>query len=516
MSDGLPKLLPVFILLTTYNRLNLLKKTIDLINDRTFYPFRILVIDNNSSDGTGEYLRYAKLVGKIYDAILMPENVGQSKALNEGFAKIELWENELRRPSSDFFVTTNDDIYPPMLGQDSCWLTQMIDIFERSEPEFGGLCMRIQRTPRNEIDESKEIIECYKGFPSVFRLLRRSDFRQLGDRPFGHLRKWDSNTGGDTMKMKLKKKFGFTTHIYADHAGFMPDNRGYGDNKEYFTYAENKEKMNEEKPYPDIDPETNEPTKINHTCDIHEQRKREEYKKLLAGERVGAETTIIVLTCKRLTGLKRILDSIGQNTEVSTFELLVVADNDDTEAYNYCLENGIRCILSNARRDFTAQANLGAYACETPYFVIMADDMEVTHVGWLDDAIVEFKEKFPDGIGIMCFDDGIQHGRIFTSGVSSKRFIHYAGGHMYYPRYVHYGGDNELSAWTKHVGKYHYAEKIKVNHYHPTNKKEGMANPDDDTYRGSEPFNHQDQMLKRERKSDINKLAENKNYHDYF
>ena len=81
--------------------------------------------------------------------------------------------------------------------------------------------MRIQRTPRTDIDEYKDIIPCYKGFPSVFRLMRRSDLRKLGNRPFGRLLKWDSNTMGDKYDNQIRKKFGFTTKIYADHAGWI-------------------------------------------------------------------------------------------------------------------------------------------------------------------------------------------------------------------------------------------------------------------------------------------------------
>ncbi len=459
MIEELPKLLPVSILLTTFNRIGLLKKTIDLINERTFYPFRILVIDNNSNDGTQGYLREAKVQGKVFDSILLPENIGQSKALNEGFKMIEKWENELRRPSNDFFVTTNDDIYPPMLGQDNCWLKQMVDILQRNEPEYGGICMRIQRTARTDINEDSEIIPCHKGFPSVFRLLRRDDYRKLGDRPFGRLLKWDSNSAGDKFKLQLHKKFGFTTKIYADHAGFII-NSGYKEGTDTFTVAENKIRISEEKPYPDIDPLTNVPVKINHHCDQVEQDKREEYDK---GEK--PEATVIVLTYKRPEGLSRIIDSIKSKTKAK-YKLLVVVDNDDTLAYNYCIENNIDCILSSFHRDFVAQANMGIYSCDTPYFVVLADDSEVLDEGWLEKSLRVFKERFKDDIGLLAFNDGIQKGRIFTMGMSSKKFVHHIGGHLYYPLYKHYKGDREVSELAKKLNLFQYDSSINVKHYH--------------------------------------------------
>lgn len=276
------KILPITIIVTSYNRVELLKKSVQLINERTFYPYRIIIIDNHSTDGTLGELKTMKVQGKIWDYLYLEENLGQCKSLNEGFNLIEQWESKterMYRPSNDFFVTSNEDIYPPMLGQDNCWLTQMVDILTRNEPEYGGLMMRIQRIPRNDIDENCEIIPCYKGFPSVFRLMRRSDIKKLGNNPFGVLRKWQGNVTGESYKNQIRKKFGFTTKIYADHAGWC-DNRGYiNGSTDYLTYADNKVNIHNEKPYPDIDLLTNVPIKMNHNCDASEFKKREDFAK---------------------------------------------------------------------------------------------------------------------------------------------------------------------------------------------------------------------------------------------
>ena len=57
MVEEQQKVLPVTILMTSYNRVELLKKTIQLINERTFYPYRIVVVDNNSADGSKGVLK---------------------------------------------------------------------------------------------------------------------------------------------------------------------------------------------------------------------------------------------------------------------------------------------------------------------------------------------------------------------------------------------------------------------------------------------------------------------------
>ncbi|MBU1076382.1 MAG: glycosyltransferase [Spirochaetes bacterium] len=260
-----------------------MEKCIQYINERTFLPFRIIVIDNNSQDGSQGMLKEMKVQGKIFDVIFMPENVGQCRALSKGFDVVEEWENNkerMHRPSNDFIVTSQEDCFPPMLGQNNCWLKQMIEILEKNEPEYGGLCQRIQRMPRTDIDESKEIIPGYKNFPSVFRLMRRSDLRKIEGNKFGTLRKWESNVTGENYKNIIRKKFGFTTHIFSDHAGFMLERKGFPDGVDTFTVADNKLNERFDKPYPDIDPLTNVPIKINHKCDAAEQAKRDEYYKL--------------------------------------------------------------------------------------------------------------------------------------------------------------------------------------------------------------------------------------------
>lgn len=273
--------LPIPILITTYNRLPLLKKTINFLNTNTFFPYRIFVGDNGSSDSTKDYLKHCKVTGEIFDHIFMDNNVGQSQLLNKMFFVMQDYEINRRRSHNRYFLTTNDDLYAPYFGK-FCWLSRMVDILNRHEPEYGGICARIERTPRISIDETTEIVPCYKGFPSVARLMIREDFAKLGDSPFGILKKWDSCSCGDTFKFKLHKKYGFATHIYfSHHDGFMSENKAYDKNIDTFTVAANKLNERLDKPYPEINPLTNEPMKINHGTDFHEQKARDEYQEIM-------------------------------------------------------------------------------------------------------------------------------------------------------------------------------------------------------------------------------------------
>jgi len=147
--------------------------------------------------------------------------------------------------------------------------------------------MRIERTARLQWDEKDDVIENHKTMPSVFRIMRRSEMEQLGPNPFGRLMHWESHTHSDKMKFHFKKKFGMCTHLYASHIGYYDDNKGYEEGfTNYFTYSKERVKQADHKPYPDIDPKTNIPLKINHSSDNPEHNKRLEY----WGEATGVQS----------------------------------------------------------------------------------------------------------------------------------------------------------------------------------------------------------------------------------
>jgi glycosyltransferase involved in cell wall biosynthesis len=80
MND--PRLL---VILITYNRLEYTKKTIRAFWDTVEVPYYLVVVDNNSSDGTQEYLKGLEKRGRIDKLILNPENYYPGKACNIGW-----------------------------------------------------------------------------------------------------------------------------------------------------------------------------------------------------------------------------------------------------------------------------------------------------------------------------------------------------------------------------------------------------------------------------------------------
>ncbi len=90
------------IIVVTYNRLNLLKECVEHIENQTVPVEKIVIVDNNSSDGTKEYLQSLSKESYIVD--FRNENGGASS----GFARgLELIQNE----DVDWILIIDDDAH---------------------------------------------------------------------------------------------------------------------------------------------------------------------------------------------------------------------------------------------------------------------------------------------------------------------------------------------------------------------------------------------------------------------
>ena len=88
------------IIISTYNRYSYLYKCVWSIIATTKTPYRLIVVDDNSTDGTNEFLKDMKDRGLlIYHR--NEKNLGTAKTLNKGISMVK----------SSWFVMANDDMY---------------------------------------------------------------------------------------------------------------------------------------------------------------------------------------------------------------------------------------------------------------------------------------------------------------------------------------------------------------------------------------------------------------------
>lgn len=91
---------PLIIIVVTYNRLQYLKKCISSIIASTISPYRILVVDDGSTDGTVDWLKYQQKRGKIWKSIFS-DGIGTANNFNAGLNQID----------SEWGIIANDDMY---------------------------------------------------------------------------------------------------------------------------------------------------------------------------------------------------------------------------------------------------------------------------------------------------------------------------------------------------------------------------------------------------------------------
>lgn len=105
------------IILITHNRLDYTRYCLNSILTKTIYrPFELIVVDNNSTDGTMPYLKRFERDGKIQKLILLKKNHGAGYALNVG----------IRLAQGYYLIRSdNDMIY------NQGWLTALVKALQR-------------------------------------------------------------------------------------------------------------------------------------------------------------------------------------------------------------------------------------------------------------------------------------------------------------------------------------------------------------------------------------------------
>ena len=120
----------VAIMMVTYNRLPLTKKMMDNLFEKTNYPFRLIVVDNGSIDGTPEWLKEIELT--IMSRVASDGNsycIGYRYLLNSTNLGIGVGRNQALKIADEYgdewLSTVDNDVdFPPN------WLKDCIDIME--------------------------------------------------------------------------------------------------------------------------------------------------------------------------------------------------------------------------------------------------------------------------------------------------------------------------------------------------------------------------------------------------
>ena len=198
--------------MTCYLRQYYTEQTMNYLFERTKYPFRLFAINNG---GNNEVLEEATKQNKLFLELRPSYNIGIHGA----------WNLSLSMAESEYFITTDNDIYVPLLEPD--WLTQLVNLMDE-RPDYGAisLCPHIfigaAGIDPNDPEDVKERNMC----GAVMRIMRKKAVWEAGG--WENVIRTGRNHEERTVCGRLQEKgwkTGIATRLRAFHP--FPNNWGY-------------------------------------------------------------------------------------------------------------------------------------------------------------------------------------------------------------------------------------------------------------------------------------------------
>jgi len=231
------------IVLLTCNRKDFTRQTIEGLHERLTTPFRLIVVDDESVDGTREYLEKLKEEGKVSVLIANKTHKNICQGYNDGFKHVK----------SEYFFTMQDDIIIPKLEPD---VIQQLVALIKKYPEYGGIGCRIQRIPNINWNQPEEIIPARKALSAYFRVQRKDTMEKHG---FGN-RDWDDRAFVQIVRERLGMGVGWAKNLWCNHIGYCQDRGYHVKPRKWGTGIHSRTQQDWiKKPYPELDPLTNVP-----------------------------------------------------------------------------------------------------------------------------------------------------------------------------------------------------------------------------------------------------------------
>ncbi len=186
---------------------------------------------------------------------------------------------------------------------------------------------------------------------------------------------------------------------------------------------------------------------------------------------------IVTPTLNREEKLKRLVGSVVRTTHPKV-QMMILPDKDGS--------GWIRTVnryLLNVTADIV---------------LVAGDDIELRE-GCLEAIDVCFARYFPDLDGVVginqCNLPGASKGGLLAIG--GKFLERYPGNMCFCPEYKHLGADREVYEYAESIGKFHFCEEARANHFHPA----FFPQEADETHRVSNRLKAGDPAIKAKRKA---------------
>jgi rhamnopyranosyl-N-acetylglucosaminyl-diphospho-decaprenol beta-1,3/1,4-galactofuranosyltransferase len=157
------------VVLVTYNRLEKLKLALDCYDKQTYSPKYLLVVNNNSNDGTRKYLEKWKKLPSHYEKIVLnlPRNTGGSGGFYEGLKKSLYLD-------ADWVWVADDDAFP--MNNDFEIANKYLSSTNIDASQISAICGMILNRGKIDTTHRRRIMNIIS-FPMQF-IINRSEYKK--------------------------------------------------------------------------------------------------------------------------------------------------------------------------------------------------------------------------------------------------------------------------------------------------------------------------------------------------
>lgn len=207
---------PIDIFITAYLRQYYTQKTVEYLYERTKNPFRLFIINQGGND---ELVNILTEENKLFLGLNLTYNVGIHAA----------WNLALSMAESEYFVTSDNDIYVPNLEPD--WLTQVIKFMD-DRPDYGAISLHphfMYGAKGIPVDEPEDVVD-RNMCGAVMRIMRTEAVRKAGG--WEHVIRTSRNHEERTICSRLQTA-GYKTGICSRIRAYHPYGKDTGGNWGY-------------------------------------------------------------------------------------------------------------------------------------------------------------------------------------------------------------------------------------------------------------------------------------------
>lgn len=221
----------VSVIIPTFNRIDLLKQTVDSVRSQTFRDYELIIVDDGSTDGTTEWLQTlsdVRFVSQKNSGIASSRNKGASLSLGKWLAFLDhddLWDEKKLEIQADFAESNPDlgmlSIRHVRLGRTPkpcnrpSWVKGDLFLKEYSESFIHTSSVMIR----------KDVFQAVGGFPTEYRFADEFDvWLKIAksypiayyNEPLVFIRLYDSNTSHNRVGVRTDTYDILTKHYDPD------------------------------------------------------------------------------------------------------------------------------------------------------------------------------------------------------------------------------------------------------------------------------------------------------------